>query len=138
VASRPGSQRGFSFLEVLIAMSILLLGAVSVLSLFALGVNALILRRIDAKLEQVRTEVATIAQEAVDKKAPGELPPNIPPKAEDPPHPLSQVGFGVRIQFAPSPFGGTGLQALAVIYYRGKVAKVLPPLPLSRSTLDPR
>lgn len=130
--------RGFSFLEVLIAMSILLLGGVAVLTLFALGVGDLAQRRIAAKLDQVRPEVRGIAQEAVDRKAAGQIPEPIPAKGEDPPFQLSQPGFGVRMDFTPSRHGGAGVQAHAVLYYQGRAVRVLPPIPVVRSTLDPR
>lgn len=134
---RRPSERGFSFLEVLIAMAVLLLGAVAILSLFAVGVADLMRRQVDSRLDQVRTEVSTMAQAAVDRVAPGEIPAAIPPRSEDPPVPLSQPGFGVRLEFARSELG-PGLMASAWIYYQGRPARTLPPIPLTRSTLDPR
>jgi prepilin-type N-terminal cleavage/methylation domain-containing protein len=138
VRTDPTRQRGFSFLEVLIAMSILLLGGVAVLSLFALGVNDLVQRRIESKLQQVRTEISGIVQTAVDKRAAGDIPDSIPAKSEEAPFPLSQPGFGVRIEFERNPFGGSGVHARAVVYYQGRPVKVLPPIPVVRSTIDPQ
>jgi hypothetical protein len=140
VADRPraASPWGFSFIEVLLAMSILLVGGIAVLSLFAVGVSHLVQRRVDAGLDQVRPEVTGLAQSAVDKRPPGELPEAIPPKPDDPPRPLSLPGFGVRVRFERNPFGGPGVYAHSVLYHQGRVVKVLPPLPLVRTTIDPK
>ncbi len=140
VASRRARERGFSFLEVLMAMSVLLLGSVAILSLFTLAVNDLIERRIESKLDQVRSEVATIAQDAVDRAAAksGSVPEGVPAKPDDPPRPLSIPGYAVRISFEHALYSGYGVTARASLYYQGRVVEVFPPLPLTRSTLAPQ
>jgi hypothetical protein len=131
------SEAGFSFLEVLMAMSVLLLGSVAVLSLFAVGVNDLVQRRIDAKLEIVRPEVRTRIQDWVDRTPPGKDPENMPPKDGDPNVALSQPGWSFRARFAPSGFGRSGWLAKTVIYLNDRPTRVLPPIPVVRSTIDP-
>jgi prepilin-type N-terminal cleavage/methylation domain-containing protein len=132
-------QDGFSFLEVLMAMSVLLLGAVAILALFALAVNDLIVRRVESKLDQVRSEVVTLAQDAVDRSAAkgGSVPEAIPASASDPPRPLSAQGYAVRITFERAPYSLYGVTALAHLYYQGAVVEIFPPLPITRSTLAP-
>jgi Tfp pilus assembly protein PilV len=135
---RAEGQQGFSFLEVLLAMSILLLGGVAVMALFALVVDSLVQRQIKPRLEQVRTEVQTMAQEAVDLKPPGALPAPIPSAANEPPKNLSLPGFGVRIEFTRSTATSTGVLAKSVVYFQGRPVATIPPIPLVRSTVDPR
>ena len=48
---------GFTFIEVLIALSILVVGSVSILALFTLGVDAQVRRRVEARQAQVRPEI---------------------------------------------------------------------------------
>ena len=75
MARRPSnSSSGFSFIEVLIALSILLVGSVSILSLFMIGVHHQVERRIEKRLQQVRPEVLAIAQDIVDQSDPLKLP----------------------------------------------------------------
>ncbi|MCP5066458.1 MAG: molybdopterin-dependent oxidoreductase, partial [bacterium] len=54
ITERP-DQAGFSFIEVLIALSILLVGSLSILSLFAVGVDHMVQRRIEQRtLEAIK------------------------------------------------------------------------------------
>ena len=135
IVSRPltaAGQRGFSFLEVLMALSMLLVGSVAILSLFAIGAQHMVQRKIDARLTQVRPEVQVIVQDAVDKTRAGEPPPKIANLD------LAQRDFSLDVEFQPSPFGGDRYVALAVISFRGSPVRVLPPMFLTRSTLDPQ
>ncbi len=130
--ARPDVQAGFSFLEVLMALSMLLVGSVAILSLFAIGAQHMVQRKIDARLTQVRPEVQVIVQQSLDRKKPGEAPDKISGLE------LEQPDFSLDVDFQPSPFGGDRYVALAVIYFRGSPVRVLPPMFLTRSTLDPR
>lgn len=129
--SRIAACRGFTFLEVLVALSMLLVGSVAILSLFALGTQNLVQRKIEARIEQVRREAYAVLQDALDRSPTGGLPSRI---AEQP---LSLPEFTLDAEFRPSPFGGDRAVALAVIRFRGTPVRALPPLPLTRSTLDP-
>jgi prepilin-type N-terminal cleavage/methylation domain-containing protein len=127
----PG-QAGFSFLEVLIALSVLLVGSVAILSLFAVGAREAVDRKIEARLAQVRPEVQVIVQDALDAVDSGKRPASI--RELD----LSKRDYTLNVDFQPSPFGGPRWVAHAVILFRGAPVRVLPPIPLLRSTLDPR
>lgn len=129
---RARRQAGFTFIEVIIALGILVVGSVSVLALFAIGVNHQIQRRIDARLEQVRPEIRGVIQSAVDQAAPGGVPEAIQA------HKLSRPGYALRVSWGADPFGGTTVVAHAKLVYRGEVVRVIPPIPVQRATLDPR
>ncbi len=127
------AQRGFSFLEVLIAMSILIVGSVSILSLFVIGVHNQVERRIEKRLEEVRPEVMTIVQEAVDTLASDAKLTENTVKGR----PLSKRGYTVDVRWTPNPFGGPGWFAHAVILFRDEPVATLKPIPVTRSTLNP-
>jgi type II secretory pathway pseudopilin PulG len=129
----PGAA-GFSFIEVLIAMGVLIVGSVSVLGLFAIGVNRMVQRRVDARLEQVRPEIDSILQAEVDRMKPGELPQPITPEK---PHPLSRRGYALAVNWRPSPWRTPGVMAHAYLLYQGQKVRTLV-IPLRRSYLDPR
>lgn len=126
------AQHGFSFLEVMIALTILLVGSVAILSLFAIGAQEAVQRKVAARMAQVRPEALSIVQDALDKRKTGELPPPIRDQK------LSPRGYTMNVDFRPSRFGGPRVFAYVVILFRGEPLRVLPPLPLSPSTLDPR
>jgi hypothetical protein len=126
------SQAGFSFLEVLIALGVLLVGSVAILALFAIGAQNAVQRRIDARLAQVRPEVRSIVQDTLDQHDKTDLPPPIVER------PLSQQDYALNVTFQRSAFGGPRYFAHATILFRGQPVRVLPPIPLARSTLDPR
>ena len=117
----PRKAAGFSFLEVLIALSILLVGSVAVLACFALGVAHLAQRKLEARLEQVRPEVETIVQDAVDALPPGELPQKIVDR------PLSRPNFSLKVEWSASPFKDPSVVAHAVVLYRGSPVYPMPP-----------
>jgi hypothetical protein len=123
---------------VLIALSLLLVGGLCVLSVFTLAVVHGVERYMEGKLDLLRREAHTIAQQAVDstKGEPGSA--AAPAPIRD--LPLSQPGFALGVDFAPSPNGDRGVYvARAVITYQGKELRQgrLPPMWLHRSTLDP-
>ena len=130
-ASRPA--RGFSLIEVMIALSLLLIGGVSILAVFTLAVSHRVERDIEARLDLVRPEARTMAQDAVDRTKVGGAPAPVTDAA------TSQPGFTVSIAFRPSPNGDPSWVASAVISFQGKELRQgrLPPLWVYRSTLDP-
>jgi len=133
--TRHGSspQAGFSFLEVLIALSVLLVGSVAILSLFAIGAREAVDRKVEARLAQVRPEVQVVVQDALDSRERGKRPANI----RD--YELSRPDYTLNVDFQLSPFGGDERwMAHAVIMWRGDPVRVLPPIPLLPSTYDPR
>jgi prepilin-type N-terminal cleavage/methylation domain-containing protein len=130
--------RGFTLIEVLIALSLLLIGGICVLSVFTLAVVHGVERYMEAKLDLLRPEARTISQQAVDgaKGEPGN--PAAPAAIRN--LEMSQPGFTLGVDFAASPNGDRGVYvARAVISYRGRELRQghLPPMWLYRSTLDP-
>ena len=134
--ARTRTQLGFSFIEVIIALSILLVGSVSILSLFSIGVFHQTERRIEQRVQQVTPEIRTIVQEEVDKIPPGRMPKPI--KGRE----LSLRGYTVDIQWTGNRMVGStvtaGVFAHAVLRYRGNPVRTLKPMALTRSTLNPR
>ncbi len=122
-------RRGFTLLEVLIAMALLLVGGVSILAVFTLAVAHRVERDIEAKLDLVRPEVRAMAQEAVDR-ADKQLPPATMTNVA-----TSQPGFTVSIRFQKSPNDDPAWVASARIAYRGEefAHGVLPPMFLHRN-----
>lgn len=127
------ARGGFTLLEVLIAMGLLLVGGVSILAVFTLAVAHRVERDVEAKLDLVRPEARVMAQEAVDR-ADKNLPPAAITNA-----PTSQLGFTVTIAFEKSPNGDPAWVAKARILYRGQefTQGVLPPMFLTRNVFDP-
>lgn len=132
--SGGGAPQGFSFIEVLIALTMLLVGCLAILPLFALGVQNLAQRRAQDALRRLSPEVLVICQQEVDRSAGV-------PKDRDPAgrkvYPLSMKDYDVQIEWIPSPSKGPGITALAAVRHNGVVVSTLPPIALSRSTLDP-
>ena len=133
-ASGARGDGGFSFIEVMIALSMLLVGCLAILPLFALGVQNLAQRRLSSDLRRVRSEVLVIAQQEVDG-ATG-LPRGLD-SGNRKVYKLSQEGYDVQIEWIPSPFEGQGVTALAAVRRNGEVVYPLPPIALFRSVLDP-
>lgn len=129
---QPRTRGGFTLLEVLIAMGLLLVGGVSILAVFTLAVAHRVERDVEAKLDLVRPEARVMAQEAVDR-ADKNLPPAAITNA-----PTSQLGFTVTIAFEKSPNGDPAWVAKARILYRGQefTQGVLPPMFLTRNVFD--
>lgn len=133
-ASRPAA--GFSFLEVMVALSMLLVGCLAVLPLFAIGTQHLSARRLDTELRRLRPEVLVIVQQEVDRY--GGLPRDLPSSGRKT-YPLSATGYDVVVDWSPSTFDptGAGVVALAAIRREGRVEHVLKPIALFRSMFDP-
>ena len=125
---------GFTLIEVLIAMSLLLVGGVSILSVFTLAVVHRVERDVEAKVDLLRPEVKTLAQDAVDGAKKGLPPANLVDFA------TSQPGFTLSCTFEKSPNGEPAWVARPTLSYRGKALRQgrFPPIWLSRSTFDPR
>ena len=144
----PATQAaaGFSFIEVLIALSILLVGSLSILSLFAVGVDHMVQRRIEQRTLTAIPEVRTIVQELVDQGPPRGGPPK---DVKD--YPLSLPGYTVDIRFStkvlqggPDETGASsqvnlpGINAIATLKNQGRALRVLTPFSVVRSTLEPK
>lgn len=130
------SRAGFSFLEVMVALSMLLVGCLAVLPLFAIGAQHLTARRFDTEIRRLRPEVLTIVQQEVDRH--GGLPRDLGAGGRKV-YPLSLRGYDVTVDWAVSPFDelGAGVVALAAIRREGRVEHVLKPIALNRSMFDP-
>ena len=129
--ARRRAEHGFSFIEVIMALGILVMGSVSVLVLFAMGVNAQVRRRIDEREKQVRPEITEILQRAVEDARPGQAPKPIRNQE------LSQPGYALDVDWKMDPFGGNTPVAYAYLTYRGQRVKGVGPMPVVRSTVDP-
>jgi prepilin-type N-terminal cleavage/methylation domain-containing protein len=115
------SSAGFTFIEVLMAMSVLVVGSISVLGLFTIGVDRMVQRRVEARFQQVRPEIESILQSRVDATKPGD-PVKPIPVAEA--VPLSRAGYALACQFLPSPFDGApGILASVSLLYHGAPVK---------------
>lgn len=136
VALVPGapSPRGFTLIEVMIALTLLLVGGVCILAVFTLAVSHRVERDIEAKLDRVLPEARRLAQEAVDRADAGKSPANLVNEA------TSQPGFTVSVAFTRSPNDDPSWVAGITIAYQGQDLRQghLPPLWLYRSTVDPR
>jgi prepilin-type N-terminal cleavage/methylation domain-containing protein len=127
-----GAERGFSFIEVLMAMGVLVVGSVSVLGLFTIGVNRMVDRRVEARLAEVRPEIDSILQARVDLARPGEMPAAFT-RAE--PVPLSRRGYALAVEWHANPFeNAPGYLAHAELLFRGEPVRRLI-IPIRRSFL---
>jgi prepilin-type N-terminal cleavage/methylation domain-containing protein len=125
-AKLPRNSRGFTLLEVMIAMALLLIGGVSVLSVFTLAVSHRVQRDVESKLDLVRSEALAIAQESVDRSKPTE------PPAPILNHATSQPAFTVSARFTKSPNkDDPSWVAVISVNYRGQ------PLPQRQGDLKP-
>ena len=131
IPSRQPAASGFTFIEVLMALGIFIVGSVGIVALFAQGVDSQVRRRLDSKAVQVRPEVDTIVQEAIDKARPGAAPALIKDK------PLSVRGFSLDVLWRPDPWHGTTMIAYPTLLFNGRRHEALPPIVVTRSTLDP-
>jgi prepilin-type N-terminal cleavage/methylation domain-containing protein len=122
---------GFTFIEVLIALSILVVGSVSILALFTLGVDAQIRRRVDARQAQVRPEIEALLQAAVDGTKPGGAPAVL--RAQ----PLSVPGYALDVDWAMDEGPSRTPIAFPFLLYRGQRVRALGPHPVQRTLLDP-
>jgi hypothetical protein len=132
--SSTRAAAGFSFIEVMIALVMLLVGCLAILPLFALGVQNLANRRVSSDLRRVRSEVLVIAQQEVDG-ATG-LPRGLD-AGNRKVYKLSVEGYDVQIEWVRKPFEGQGVTALAAVRRNGEVVSPLPPIALFPAILDP-
>ena len=134
--SSRSTQSGFSFIEVIIALSILVVGSVSILSLFTIGVHHQTERRIEQRVLQVTPEIKTIVQEELDKVPPGRMPKVVKDRQ------LSVRGYTVDVKWTGNSLIRAnvvaGVFAHATLKFRASAVRTLKPIPLTRSTLDPR
>lgn len=129
--SRARRASGFTFIEVLMALGILVVGSVSILALFTLGVEAQTRRRVEARQAQVRPEIDAILQAAVDGAKPG-----------NPPQPLVGVGLSVPgytldVEWTVDEGPSQTPVAFPFLVYRGQRVRALGPHPVQRSLFDP-
>jgi prepilin-type N-terminal cleavage/methylation domain-containing protein len=133
---------GFSFIEVLIALSILLVGSLSILSLFAVGVDHMVQRRIEQRTLEAIPQVGRIVQDLVN-----EGPPRGGPPKDVKDYPLSLPGYTVDIRFSTKTIGDEadgnqvslpGINAIATLKNQGRALRVLTPFSVVRSTLEPK
>ena len=122
---------GFTFIEVLIALSILVVGSVSILALFTLGVDAQVRRRVEARQAQVRPEIEAILQAAVDGTKPGGVPEAIRAR------PLSVPGYALDVDWTVHNGPAQTPVAFPFLLYRGQRVRPLGPHPIHRTLLDP-
>ena len=145
-AAKRADAVGFSFIEVLIALSILLVGSLSILSLFAVGVDHMVQRRIEQRTLEAIPQVARIVQELVDQGSPRGGPPK---DVKD--YPLTLPGYTVDIRFSTKSLEGEsdstgesqqvnlpGINAIATLKNQGRALRVLTPFSVVRSTLEPK
>lgn len=132
VAEPRSRQAGFTFIEVLLAMTILASFSVLIIGLFAIGVDRMVDRRVEARFQQVRPEIDAILQARVDAAKFGELPAEITRANAEP---LSRRGYSLAAKFNASPFqGAPGYLAVVELLFRGQPVK-RELIPLRRSFL---
>lgn len=130
---RASAESGFSFLEVMIAMGVLIFGSFQILGLFAIGVDRMVDRRVAARTEQMRPEIDSILQTAVNTAGANKLP---DPITREDPRPLSRRGYALAVTWRSNPFSSPGLMAHAELLYQGQPVNVLI-MPVRRDFLDP-
>lgn len=130
---RARSEGGFSFMEVLISMGILVTGSVLVLGLFTIGVNRMVQRKVEARLIKVRPEIDSILQSEVDAARPDKGPANV---TRENAIPLSRRGYAVAVTWKGSPWGGPQYWAQVELLFDGTPVRLFS-VPVTRSFLDP-
>jgi prepilin-type N-terminal cleavage/methylation domain-containing protein len=127
-------RAGFTLIEVLIALAMLLVGGVGILAVFAVAAAHLVESKVAERLAQVRFEAETMAQEAVDAMKPDAKQPE---KIDE--RKTTVPGYTVSVEFAKSPNDDPAYVAKIRISYRGTPTPhgLLPPKFLTRSTIDP-
>jgi Tfp pilus assembly protein PilV len=128
-----GAAGGFTLVEVLISLAMLLVGGVGILAVFAVAAAHMVESKVAERMAQVRFEADTFAQEAIDSMKASD---RTPPPLRD--RPTSVPGYTVSIDFAPSPNEDPAYVARIRIAYRGRPTTqgLLPPRFLTRSTID--
>jgi prepilin-type N-terminal cleavage/methylation domain-containing protein len=121
VDHRPARERGFTLLEILLALVILAVAGVSVISMFAAAVALQYDAAVNERLSRILPDVVNEAQLAIDAHNPTEeqrLPPNIErrPTAQYP----RDFEYEISFSAPPDVSSAEGARALIVIYYRGR------------------
>jgi prepilin-type N-terminal cleavage/methylation domain-containing protein len=125
---------GFTLIEVMIALAMLLVGGVGILAVFAVAAAHVVESKVAEKMGEVRFEAEAMAQAAVDSMdRDAKAPAPIRERASSVP------GYAVSIDFAPSPNGDPSYVARIRISYRGKPTAqgLLPPRFVTPSSIDP-
>jgi type II secretory pathway pseudopilin PulG len=125
---------GFTLIEVMIALAMLLVGGVGILAVFAVAAAHVVESKVAEKMGQARYEAEAMAQAAVDAMDPAS---KAPLAIRD--RPTSVPGYAVSIDFAPSPNGDPAWVARIRVSYRGTPTTqgLLPPRFVTPSSLDP-
>ena len=121
IRAHQRKDAGFTFIEVLLAMTILASFSVLIIGLFAIGVDRMVDRRVEARFQQVRPEIDAILQTRVDSAKEGGLPTEITAAEAVP---LSRRGYSLAAKFTSSPFKGSpGFLATVELLFQGKPVK---------------
>lgn len=117
----PSPERGFTLLEILLALIVLAVAGVSVISLFAAAVSLQYESVVYERQSRILPDLVSEAQRELDAFTPTEeekMPPGIERK------PVAQYprDFEFEVGFVPAPGLGIGEGAIATIsvYYRGR------------------
>lgn len=118
--TRAPGDGGFTLLEILIAMTILALGGVLVISLFAAAVAMQYDSVVDRQKADILNEVVVETQQVLNAYEPEEGKP-VPPPIEKRPAPQYSRDFEYAVTFDQAPHAPSGEGAIAriTLYYRG-------------------
>jgi prepilin-type N-terminal cleavage/methylation domain-containing protein len=99
---RPSSEAGFSLLEILVALTILAVGSVSVIALFAAAVQLQYKSAIEDQVGLLLPEIEARAQEVVNDfeyEESDPVPPDLPPEADGWEDAPDSSGYRYRVRF---------------------------------------
>ena len=118
-ARKQRSERGFTLLEILLAMTILVLGGVSVISLFAAAVSLQYDSVVNERKAMILSDIVSEAQQVLNDHKPTMEAPN-PPDIERKESTLFPDEFEYKVEFQKSGYipPGEGAIALITMYYR--------------------
>jgi len=117
----PGREGGFTLMEILLAMTILVIGGVSVISLFAAAVSLQYESVVNERKALIISDIVSEAQQVLNDHKPTKEAPN-PPNIERKESPLFPKDFEYQVDFSRSQYIPPGEGAVAVIriYYRDR------------------